>query len=138
MVSRRQLVRWGGGGSIASAVLWFLFGDTDLRPLALSVALDPNVTDLSITDDELRLTITGESQADEWLFLHEYQEFDEAITTGQMPELGGEVTVPLAGLDHSQYPTDRFRFEMVSLVEREGQESLDIVRESGIEFSLTT
>lgn len=133
--SRRRWLRWLGSGGAAAAVAWFLFGDVDARPLAWSVALDPNVTALDVSRDELQATITGESDADEWALLHEYHELDEAIATGAVPTLGGEVSISLDGLARDRYPTDRFRFQLVSIVE--GDDGPEIIRESAVEFSLS-
>lgn len=132
--SRRRWLRWLAGGGGLASVLWFLFGDVDARPLAWSVALDPNVTALEVSPSELQATITGESDADEWALLHEYHDLNEAITTGAVPSLGGEVSVSLADLTRDRYPTDRFRFQLVSVVEAEN--GPEIIRESAVEFSL--
>ncbi|MDB2293693.1 hypothetical protein PM085_15660 [Halorubrum ezzemoulense] len=132
--SRRRWLRWLGGGAGLAGVVWALFGDVDARPLAWSVALDPNVTALNVSPDELQATITGESDADEWALLHEYHDLDEAIATGAVPSLGGEVSVSLADLARDRYPTDRFRFQLVSVVD--GENGPEIIRESAVEFSL--
>jgi len=134
--SRRRWLRVLAAGGGLSGLLWFLYGDVDARPLAVSVALTPDIRAFDVTADTLTATIHGDTDADEWVFRHEYQELDEAITAGEVPTLGGEVSVSLAQIDRDAYPTDRFQFQLVSIAESDTDGGVDIIREGAIEFSL--
>ena len=122
----------GGGG-------WFLFGSTSLRPLWLTVTIDPNIDGVRIDDDAVVVEFAADVSGDEWVIAHEYQDVpDDALASGSVPEFGGEITIPRSHVDSDRFPTRRFQIVLFSIEETSqgGVGSLETRRETGIHIEI--
>jgi len=138
--SRRSWLKIIASVASVGGLGWFLFGDVNSRPLALSVAIDPNIDDIQITDGIVEVDIAEDTTADEWAIMHEYHtDSTDAFVTGRVPEFGGTVTVPLgdrvrqSGID---FPNNRFQFVVYELVRDNERDRVVPMRLSGVEFEI--
>lgn len=119
---------------------WFLFGDVNARPLDLSIAIDPNIDALSITDGVLEVQIAEDTAGDEWAIMHEYHsDSSDAFVTGRVPEFGGRIEVPIktrVDQSHLDFPTKRFQFVVYELVRDDERDRVVPMRLSGVEFEI--
>lgn len=137
--SRRSWLKGLGVLTSITGIGWFLFGDVDARPQALSVAIDPNIDRLEVADGILKVEFAEDTAGDEWAIMHEYhRDSSDAFATGKIPEFGGAVEIPIrshvsqASVD---FPTNRFEIVVYEL-DLDERDRIVPTRLSGVEFEL--
>jgi len=137
--SRRSWLKYLGiAGGVAGGG-WFLTGDTALRPLWLTVAIDPNIEAVTIGDDDVRVELAPDVSGDEWVLAHEYHDAEtESVASGSVREFGGEVTISRSHVDSDRFPTRRFQFVLFSVAEvvEQGVATVETRRETGIHIEI--
>ena len=136
--TRRSWLTYLAIGAAGAVGGWWLFGDAETRPTAVSTFIDPNIDAIAWDNDTLLVELDGDVNGDEWAVIHEYHDGpSDAIRTGTVPEFGGELRIDMSSvIESSRFPTERFEFVLYTIVSGEDGLSLDVDRESGVAFEL--
>ena len=135
---RRSWLKYLAVGLAGVGGGWWLFADSQPDTTELSILIDSNIDDITWNENMLIITLSPDVDGDEWVVMHEYHDDpSEAIRSGTVPEFGGDVRVDMESvISSSEYPTDRFEFVLYSIGTGEDFISMNVERESGIEFEL--
>ena len=136
--TRRSWLKYLAVGAAGVGGGWWLFGDAETRPTAVSTFIDPNIDGIEWDGDTLLVELAGDTNGDEWAIIHEYHDdASDAIRSGTVPEFGGELRIDMASvIDSSRFPTPRFEFVLYTISSDDDGLSLDVERESGVAFEL--